>query len=150
MLLRSLLKVIKGGWNMKKIIIGGVLAGVVILIMGMVFGALSSEIYKTSPRVFWKPMGGDWFTKVIIFDLASGLVLACVFSIIKGMLPGKGLMKGISFGMIIWAVGPLLGLTMTYMTMAIRVKLIAVWALNGLVNNVMSGLVFELLDEKLS
>ena len=135
---------------MKKIIIGGVLAGVVILLMGMVFGALSSEMYKMSPRVFWKPMGGDWFTKVIIFDLASGLVLACVFSIIKGMLPGTGLMKGLSFGMIIWIVGPLLGLTMTYLTMAIRAKLIAVWALNGLFNYILSGLVFELLDEKLS
>ena len=135
---------------MKKIIIGGVLAGLVILLTGMVFGALSSEMYKMSPRVFWKPMGGDWFTKVIIFDLASGLVLACVFSIIKGMLPGTGLIKGISFGIIVWAVGPMLGLTMTYLTMAIRVKLIAVWALNGLVNYLLSGLVFELLDEKLS
>jgi hypothetical protein len=60
------------------------------------------------------------------------------------------LIKGISFGIIVWAVGPMLGLTMTYLTMAIRVKLIAVWALNGLVNYVLSGLVFELLDEKLS
>jgi len=135
---------------MKKVIIGGLLAGVVILLMGMVFGAMSAEMYKQSPQVFWKPMGGDWFTKMAVFDLVTGLVLAVIFSIIKSALPGNGLMKGISFGIIIWIVGPLLGLTMTYLTMAIRVKLIAVWTLNGLVNYLLSGLIFELLDEKLS
>jgi uncharacterized membrane protein YagU involved in acid resistance len=135
---------------MKKVIIGGLLAGVVILLMGMVFGAMSAEMYKLSPKVFWKPMGGDWFTKMVIFDFVTGLILAGVFSIVKGALPGVGLMKGLSFGLIIWIVGPLLGLTMTYLTMAIRVKLIAVWTVNGLVNYLLSGLIFELLDEKLS
>jgi hypothetical protein len=134
---------------MKKIIIGGLLAGIVMLLMGMVFGALSSEMYKLSPKVFWKPMGGDWFTKMVIYDLVAGLLLALTFSIVKKALPGNGSMKGISYGLIIWFVGPLLGLTMTYLTMAIRVKLIAVWALNNLVNYVISGLIFEFLDEKM-
>jgi hypothetical protein len=135
---------------MKKIIIGGLLAGVVILLMGMLFGALSAEMYKLSPKVFWKPMGGDWFTKMAVFDFATGLVLAAIYSIIKGALPGAGLMKGISFGIIIWVAGPLIGFTMTYLTMAIRVKLIAVWALNDLLNYVLSGLIFKLIDEKIS
>lgn len=135
---------------MKKIIIGGLLAGVVILLMGMVFGALSSEMYKLSPKVFWKPMGGDWFTKIVIYDLVTGLVLASVFSMIKGSLPGGGFVKGLTFGLIVWIIGPVLGLVITYLTMAIRLKLLAVWAANGLANYVLSGLIFGLLDEKLS
>jgi len=135
---------------MKKIIIGGLLAGVVIVIMGMVFGALSADMYKLSPKVLWKPMGGDWFTKMVIFDFVTGLILAYVFSIIKSSLPGKGLMKGISFGLMIFTVGTFLGLTMTYLTMAIRTKMIVVWALNGLINYVLAGLIFEIIDEKIS
>ena len=135
---------------MKKVIIGGLLAGVVIIIMGMVFGALSADMYKMSPKALWKPMGGDWFTKMVIFDFVTGLILAYVFSMIKGSLPGAGLMKGISFGIMIFAVGTFLGLTMTYLTMAVRTKMIAVWALNGLVNYLLAGLIFEFIDEKIS
>ena len=135
---------------MKKILIGGLLAGLVIVIMGMIFGAMSSEMYKLSPKLFWKPMGGDWFTKIMIFDVATGLVLALVFSLIKGSLPGEKLVKGLSFGALMFIVGPMLGLTMTYLTMAIRTKLIAVWALSNLVNYILSGLIFEIVDEKIT
>jgi hypothetical protein len=135
---------------MKKIIIGGLVAGVVIMIIGMVFGALSADMYKMSPKILWKPMGGDWFTKMVIFDFVTGLILAYVFSIIKGSLPGEGLMKGISFGLIIFAVGTFLGLTMTYLTMAIRTKMIMVWALNGLINYIFAGFIFEIIDEKIA
>ena len=135
---------------MKKIIIGGILAGLVIIIVGMVFGALSSDMYKMSPKALWKPMGGDWFTKMIIFDLLTGFILATVFSIIKGALPGAGLAKGLSFGLIVFFVGTFLGLTMTYLTMAVRTKMIAVWALNGLVNYLLAGLIFQFIDEKIS
>ena len=136
---------------MKKIIIGGLLAFVVIVLLGMIFGALSAEMYKLSPKLLWKPMDGNWFTEMIIFDLVTALILAYVYSMVKGTLPGTtGLMKGISFGLIVFAVGPFLGLTMTYLTMAVRTKLIAVWALNGLLNYVLSGIVFELVDKKIS
>jgi len=135
---------------MKKVLIGGLLAGVVIIVMGMVFGALSADMYKLSPKALWKPMGGDWFMKMAVFDFITGLILAYVFSIIKGSLPGKGLMKGISFGIMIFAVGTFLGLTMTYLTMAVRTKLIASWALNGLVNYLLAGLIFEFVNEKIS
>ena len=135
---------------MKKIIIGGILAGLVIIIVGMVFGAVSADMYKMSPKALWKPMGGDWFTKMIIFDLLTGFILATVFSIIKGALPGAGLAKGLSFGLIVFFVGTFLGLTMTYLTMAVRTKMIAVWALNGLVNYLLAGLIFQFIDEKIS
>lgn len=135
---------------MKKIIIGGLLAGLVIMAMSMIFGALSSEMYKMSPRILWKPMDGTWFYKMVAFDLISGLALAWAFSIIKTAVPGTGLIKGACFGLLVFIVGPLLGLTMTYLTMAVRTKLIAVWLINQLLNNVFSGMIFEIIEEKIS
>ncbi len=135
---------------MKKIIIGGLLAGAFILLMGMLFGAMSAEMYKLSPKVFWKPMGGDWFTRVLIYDFASGLIFAWVFSIVKGSIPGPGLAKGLMFGIMMFLIGPFHSVWMAYLVIAIRAKLLAVWMLNGLVNYVFSGLIFELIDEKIS
>ena len=135
---------------MKKIIIGGLLAGAFMLLMGMLFGALSSEIYKLSPKVFWKPMGGDWFTKVLVYDLASGLIFAWVFSIVKSSLPGPRLAKGLMFGIMMFMIGPFHALWMSYLVIAIRTKLLGIWMINGLVNYVFSGLIFELIDQKIS
>ncbi len=71
---------------MKKIIIGGIVAGVVIIIVGMVFGALASGMYKMSPKALWKPMGGNWVTEYCIFDIIVGLLLAWVYSLVSPAL----------------------------------------------------------------
>jgi fucose 4-O-acetylase-like acetyltransferase len=135
---------------MKKLLIGGVIAGIVMIITGMIFGALSAEMYKMSPKILWKTMDGNWFTQIVIYDLISALILAYVFSMVKGSIPGAGLQKGVFFGLIVFAVGPLLGLSMTYLTMAVRTKLIAVWALNSLVDYILAGLIFGIIDEKIT
>jgi len=136
--------------HMKKIIIGGILSAIVIIIMGMLFGAASSEMYKMSPKTLWKPMGGNWFTEMIILDLVTGFILAGGYSLVKKCVPGQKLQKGLCYGLLVFVVGPFLGLTMTYLTMAVRTKLIAVWALNGFVNYILSGLIFAFIDEKIS
>jgi hypothetical protein len=135
---------------MKKIIIGGLIAGLVIIIVGMVFGALSADMYKMSPKELWKPMGGDWFPKIIAYDICSAFVLAWIYSIVKNAIPGANLVKGATYGGLMFIVGPMLGLIMTYLTMAIRSKLIVFWALNSLVNYVLSGIIFDLVDRKIS
>ncbi len=57
--------------------------------------------------------------------------------------------KGLIFGLAMFAVGPFVGLGMTYLTMAVRTKLVAVWALNDLLNYVLAGLIFDLIDKKI-
>jgi hypothetical protein len=135
---------------MKKIIVGGILAGLIIIVMGMVFGAISADMYKMSSKALWKPMGGDWFTQMVLFDIFTGLILAYVFSIVKSGVPASGLTKGVIFGLLAFLIGPFLGLFMTYLTMAVRTKLIIMWGLNGLFNYVLAGIIFEIIDQKIS
>jgi len=134
---------------MKKIIIGGLIAGLVIFVVGMIFGNLTAELYELSPMSFFKPMDQAWFIKMIIYDFALGLLLAYVYSVIKVGVPGSGINKGLLFGLLIFLVGTLPGLTLTQMTMNIRNKLIFMWALNGLINYLLAGSVIELVDEKI-
>jgi len=135
--------------NFKKLIIGGLLVGVIIWVVGMVFGNLAADLYKMSPKVFWKPMGSKWMTQMVIYDFVAAFLLAFAYSVFEPSIPGSGYQKGLTFGLIIFLVGPFLGLTMTYITMAIRAKLILMWVLNNLVNYLLAGLTFQMIDERI-
>lgn len=134
---------------MKKIIIGGLLAGVLFWVLGMIFGTLTADLYAMSPKVFWKPMGSTWMIKIVAYNFFSAFLLAYVYSVFGSVIPGKGYQKGLIFGLLIFLVGPFLGLSMTYITMAIRAKLICMWALNSLVAYSLAGLTFQLIDERI-
>ena len=134
---------------MKKIIIGGLLAGLALLVVGFVFSSFSADMYKMSPAGMWKPMGGDWFIQMIVYNIVVGVIMAYVFSIIKSAVPGSGITKGVIFGLMVWLLGSVPGLGITYLTMNIRNKLIITWLINGLVNYMAAGAAIEVVDEKL-
>ena len=135
--------------NYKKVIIGTIIVGVIFWLVGMVFGNLASDLYMMSPKVFWKPMGSTWMIQMVAYNFLSAFILAVAYAILSPALSVFGSKKGLVFGLIIFAVGSFLGLTMTYLTMAIRTKLICVWALNGLINNILAGLTYQLIDERI-
>ena len=130
---------------MKKIIIGGILAGVVMLVVGFIFGSLSADMYITAPRGIFKEMN---LTAFVIYDLIVGLIFAYVYSIIKSSVPKGGIQKGLIFGLILWAIGTVPGLGITYVTMNIRNKLLLVWLISGLVGYLAAGATIALVDEK--
>ncbi len=134
---------------MKKTIVAGLVAGIVILIVGMIFGSFTADMYKMSPASLWKPMGGSWFGQMIIYDIIFGLILSYVFSVISSVIPGKGIQKGLIFGLLLWLAGSVPGLGITYLTMNIRNKLILMWLANGLANYCLAGAAIQVVDEKL-
>ena len=134
---------------MKKIIVGGLLAGLAILVVGMIFGSLTADMYKMAPANMFKPMEQNWFLQILVYDLALGFILAYVYSVIKSAIPGSGIQKGLIFGLIIFLVGTVPWMGITYLTMNIRNKLILMWTLNGLANYLLAGAAIEVIDEKL-
>ncbi|MFC1767266.1 hypothetical protein ACFLZ2_01765 [Candidatus Margulisiibacteriota bacterium] len=134
---------------MKKIVIGGLLVGALFWVVGMIFGTFTADLYAMSPKVFWKPMTGTWAIKMVAYNFVSAFIFAHVFSMIGSVVPGKGYQKGLVFGLLIFLVGPFLGLSMTYITMAIRAKLVFMWALNNLVAYLLAGITFQLIEERI-
>jgi len=135
---------------MKKIVVGGLLAALVLVIVSFVFGSLSANMYVMSPAGMWKSMMGQrFFLKMVIYDIVVGLILSYVYSILKSSVPGSGLQKGVIFGLLVWLVGSVPGLGMTFLTMNIRNKLLIIWLINGLVNYVCAGAAVEFVDEKI-
>jgi uncharacterized membrane protein YagU involved in acid resistance len=133
---------------MKRIVVGGLLAGLALLVVGFIFGSLTADLYMMSPGgIFKSPMN---FNLLIIYDFVVGLILAYAYSVINTAIPKSGLQKGLVFGLLIWLVGTVPGLGITYITMNVRNKLIFMWAFQGLIAYLLAGAAIQAVDEKVS
>lgn len=130
---------------MKKIIIGGILAGLALFVVTFIFESLTADMYMMAPRGMFKEMN---LTAFVIYDLIIGLIFAYVYSIIKASVPKGGIQKGLIFGLIIWLIGSVPGIGISYVTMNIRNKLLLIWLFSALVQYAAAGIAIELVDEK--
>jgi uncharacterized membrane protein YagU involved in acid resistance len=124
--------------NYNKVLIAGIVAGIVLVIVGFALGYLTASMYASTPQL-WKPMSGDWTYTMIIFDIVIGVILAFVYSIVKDGVPKKGITKGLYYGMLVWLVGTIPGMIMTYSTMAVPTALVLAWTIGGLVQYTLMG-----------
>lgn len=127
--------------NQGKIFQTGILVGILLFILNSIEGFLSAGLYINSDPSLWQEMSGNWWLKMLVFDLIVGLILALVYGIIHKGIPDKGIGKGVQFGFWIWLVGTVPGLIMTLLTMAVPAELVVVWLISGLINLIIAGLV---------
>lgn len=132
----------------KTVFFAGVLAWIAMLAISMAFGAMTASLYMDSPEL-WKPMGMLWFVGIVLLNLMAGLIYSVVYTILGKPLIGSPLAKGLLYGSLIWFIGPLPGLMMTHLTMAVSPELVITWLFTNLVNALVAGViiayVFDLL-----
>lgn len=139
--------------NWKKSIIAGVVAGIVYIAVGMLVWYLPSSylmpLYEASARL-WKPMEPMiiWQAQMWGLQLIEVIIFAAVFSLLYNGIPGKGVRKGLNYGFILWIVGTLPGMMLTYMTMAVPNAIVAHWLFGGLMELLIVGSVISLVYEK--
>jgi hypothetical protein len=113
---------------------------------GLTCGWLFNWVYKLEPTNVWKPMDGP---PGLVFQIGSFLinvVLAAVYALLRKGIPGKGKpVKGIVFGLCVWAVGMLPGMFSTYFFMTVAVGVVIYWTLLGLVEMPVKGLIIALI-----
>ena len=131
----------------KKIISSGIAFGIIMYVIGSIFGFLTGDMYTLTPAL-WKDMTGNWMYYMIVFDVIVGIILATIYSFLRKAVPGTGAMKGAIFGFMIWLVGSVTGLGMTYMTMAVSTTLIGAWAFSGLLYYLIGGAALEMIYAK--
>jgi len=132
----------------KKGIIAGIAAGVVVLAIGMLLGSLLGAEYTATPQL-WKPMTGNWWYYMIVIDLVEGIIYGLVFGIVMNGIPGNGWKKGLNYGLILWLVGTVPGMLMTYSTMAVPDMIVASWLFGGLISLAIAGPVIAVIYNKL-
>ena len=105
-------------------------------------GWLFSWVYKIEPTNIWKPMTNGPGAAFFITAFVLNIILVLVYALIKKGLPGKNiLLKGLVFGLIVWAVGMLQGMAAMYFFTATAPTVIIYWAILGVIQCPLDGLI---------
>ena len=128
--------------NTARVVLAGIVAGIVMLVIGSVMGMLTGSMYTGA---MWKEMAGaSWFVWILIHNVFFGLVFAVLYAVFANVLKASMALKGFVFGFVVWMLA-LPGLSMTFLTMTVSLTLIFLWAVQGLISYVLAGLVIAYL-----
>lgn len=133
-----------------KIIIAGIVFAIIAQIIHMAESMLTMNFY-TDPIYFavWSkimmPGAGappmEFYIYSIIFSFITGIIYAIVYSMISKSVPGKTpFSKGLNFGFFLFFIAIPWTLTM-YLLINLPAMLLAVWAITGLIINIIFGII---------
>ena len=140
--------------NVRKGVLAGFLAGIAMMIADMaVWGATQGylmPLYQASAAV-WKNMEplSSWLAWYLSLLVAEGILFGIVYSVLYNGIPGKNnLNKGLNYGVILWFVGLVPGMAITYLMMAVPTPIIVSWLFGGLIDLLVMGAVLAFVYEK--
>ncbi|MBU0907108.1 MAG: hypothetical protein KKE05_03025 [Nanoarchaeota archaeon] len=131
---------------MKKIILPGLLAGLLMLIVGfvvswvfgLIFPGLNAEYASGIFRAWQDPIMMLYF----LYPFVLGICFAGVWGLSKGKFKGTLWQRGAKFGLFVWAVFSIPGMLVTYSSFVVSLTMIFSWLVMGLANGVVAGWVF--------
>jgi hypothetical protein len=125
-----------------KIIIAAIVVSIFNAIVSAVTcGGIFNWVYKLEPVNVWKPMEAPGVTYYIGAVLLN-LLFVVIYAMLRKGLPGKNrLVKGLIFGLCVWAVGILPGMFATYIFMTVAPTVIVYWTRMGLIQDPLRGLI---------
>jgi uncharacterized protein YacL len=130
----------------KKGLISGIIAGIVMLIIGSAFMMIPgvTEWYTEKFPEMVAPMAMSIMTVGVVL---SGIIMGLVYSVINSAIPGEGARKGLNYGIMVWL---LAGLTWTIMIMGFAPAYLWIAELiNGLITYSIVGAVLAIIYGKL-
>ncbi len=125
------------------------IAGIAVTVFNAAFGWatcgwLFNWVYEIEPTNVWKlkSMESVPFVEFNVGVLVLSIILAIVYVLFRKGIPGQNsVVKGLVFGLCVWAVGMLPGMFMTHTFMTVAQTVVIYWTISGLVNSLLSGLI---------
>jgi hypothetical protein len=124
--------------------------GIVVWIVTSLFawltcGWLFKWIYELPPTALWKPaadmMGGANMAGMSIISLIGAVMFVLVYAVVYKGIPGKGIKKGMTYGFLVWLVGPFAGMTGMVFYMNISPAVVVYWLVQLFILNQINGIV---------
>ena len=134
---------------MKKIILVGLLAGVVLLILSILGLYITIWFFPSLAAQYYDPAfdsGPDKYLLYYVHPFVIALALSWFWDRFKTLLTGSFLTRGIEFGVIYALIAILPALWLTYSAISVSLAIVATWLLFGLLQGLIAGLVFEKLN----
>lgn len=127
-------------------ILRGILGGVAFGIIGEIFGYLIYGVlfakWSEQASQLWRPMESlHWRIGMPLADIFSGLMISLGYALLYKGIPGAGLMKGLTFGLILWLITRFAGELFWYVMSPIPFMLVVAGWLHGLIVSVLGGVV---------
>ena len=133
----------------KKGVISGIIAGIVMLLIGLVFMMIPftpglTQWYSVTVPEMSSPMAMSIMMAGIVL---SGIFMGLVYSVINSAIPGEGARKGVNYGFMVWL---LAGLMWPIMMMGFAPAYMWITELiNGLITYSIAGAVIAIIYKKL-
>jgi hypothetical protein len=136
--------------NAKRIVI----AGLVVWIVSSIFFFLTCRwlfkwVYKLPPNI-WRDFTAMQASALNligphVIGIIRALLFTLVFAILYKGIPGKGITKGIVYGVLVWLVGALTGMASMPFYMTIATGVVIYWIIQQLVLGVINGAIVGVL-----
>ena len=133
----------------KKGVISGIIAGIVMLLIGLVFMMIPftpglTQWYSVTFPEMSSPMAMSIMMAGIV---VIGIFMGLVYSVINSAIPGEGARKGVNYGIMVWL---LAGLMWPIMMMGFAPAYMWITELiNGLITYSIAGAVIAIIYKKL-
>jgi hypothetical protein len=133
----------KGDIAIPRVIIGGIFIGLLMVTSGMISGFFSVAVFKlpmfVSDSTLWRKEFNPALS--ILLDISYGIILAGLFNLIYMSMPGKGVVRGIAFGLIIWFFKVVMAMGSIRVMFNVSDKILVYWTCTGLLEFLMVGMV---------
>ena len=131
---------------MKKIVMAGLAAGVVLLVLSVVGLYVTIWLFPGLAQQYFDPAFDTQAGRVMLYYMhpfVISLALSFFWARFKGSLKGSLLTKGIEFGLIYVLIATFPMMWLIYSAMSVSLAIVATWLLLALVQGVVAGMVFE-------
>jgi hypothetical protein len=131
---------------MKKIIVSGLMAGVILLAFSVLGLYLTIWLFPNLAMQYYNPAfnaGSGRYLLYYIHPFIISMALAWFWDRFKGVLKGSFITRGIEFGAIYALIAILPMIWLIYSAMSVSLGMVTSWLAFGLIQGLIAGLVFE-------
>lgn len=131
---------------MKKILISGLIAGVILLVLSILGLYLTMWLFPDIAMQYFNPAFNDQSSRYMIYYIHPfiiALALSWFWNRFKGILTGSFFTRGIEFGLIYVLIATFPSMWLIYSAISVSLAMVATWFVFGLLQGIISGLVFE-------
>ncbi|MFC1616966.1 hypothetical protein ACFL2K_01980 [Candidatus Margulisiibacteriota bacterium] len=124
---------------MKKILLPGIISGLVISITGMLIGMIFNAICPSlaleyQNTAIFRPMQDPLMMIFWLYPFILGIALAWIWDLTKPILTGAKWQNIAKFALAYFVISQVPGMLITYSSFQLSLLIVLSWALNGLVN----------------
>jgi len=131
---------------MRKIILAGLVAGVVLLVLSVLGLYITTWLFPGIAMQYFDPAFDTQSGRVMIYYIHPFIIsmaLSWFWSRSKGILTGSFITRGIEFGLAYALVAIFPMMVLIYSAMSISLAMVSTWFALGLLQGIIAGLIFE-------